>query len=99
MYRLITESLLGLRREGSLLRLAPRLSADWPGFSMHYRFGESVFDIAVSRGPIDSGPADLLQVDGVTQADGVIRLVDDGARHAVTLVLGHPAPDAGRRGA
>jgi len=91
MYRLIIESLLGLRREGSLLRLAPRLPAGWPGFSGHYRFGGSVFDITVSRGRADSGAADRLLLDGLVQPDGVVRLVDDGARHAVTLVLGRSA--------
>jgi hypothetical protein len=30
-----------------------------------------------------------LTVDGVSSAGGCVHLLDDGARHAVTIVLGH----------
>ena len=41
MYRLIVESLLGLRLEGDKLRLAPCLPASWPGFKLRYRYGDT----------------------------------------------------------
>jgi cellobiose phosphorylase len=86
MYRLIVESLLGLRREGTLLHVAPRLPADWPGCTLRYRFGETCFPIVVTRAV--AGEDGGLRVDGVAQPDGAIRLVDDRQPHQVELRLG-----------
>jgi cellobiose phosphorylase len=47
MYRLAVESLLGLKREGDKLRIAPCLPADWPGFKLRYRYRDTVYSIAV----------------------------------------------------
>jgi len=47
MYRLIVESLLGLRLEAGTLRFEPCLPAEWKGFTVHYRYRETVYHIAV----------------------------------------------------
>ncbi len=49
MYRLIIESLLGLTLEVDKLRFTPCLPADWTGFTMHYRYRETVYHIIVQR--------------------------------------------------
>src|SRR3989344_5033086 len=49
MYRLIVESLLGLRLEVDKLYFAPCLPADWKTFKMHYRYRETVYYIVVSQ--------------------------------------------------
>jgi len=54
MYRLLVESLLGLRREGESLRLAPCLPADWPSIKITYRYRETFYHIAVSAGSAGS---------------------------------------------
>src|SRR6202040_4257626 len=41
MYRLITESLLGLRLEVNYLRFAPCIPQSWPSFKIHYRYRET----------------------------------------------------------
>ena len=94
LYRLMTESLLGLRREADQLRFTPCLPADWPGYTLRYRYGETVYRIAVLNGRDAGDPEGDLRVtvDGAEQADGVIRLVDDRREHAVEVRL--PAPPA-----
>jgi cyclic beta-1,2-glucan synthetase len=86
MYRLVLESLLGLRREGDKLRLAPCLPADWQGFTLRYRYGETVYRIAVAANSDDGGAARVV-VDGVEQPDQAISLVDDQQEHAVEIRL------------
>ena len=90
MYRLMLESLLGLRLEGDKLHLAPCLPADWPGFTIHYRYRETVYNIAVSQARVgrEAGckVASVL-LDGVEQHDKAIRLVDDHHDHAVAVVV------------
>ncbi len=84
MYRLITESLLGLRLEVDKLHFDPCLPAGWGGFKMHYRFRETVYHIAIVQG---SGAA-AMTIDGEAHAGSAIPLVDDGRDHTVELRLG-----------
>jgi cellobiose phosphorylase len=81
MYRLMVESLLGLRLEGTHLRLAPCIPPDWPGYRMRYRHGDAVYRIHVRQ--LDAGAEPRLTLDGVDQAGLVIPLQDDHAEHIV----------------
>src|SRR5437660_11686027 len=49
MYRLIVESVLGLRLEGDKLHLEPCFHAEWTRFKVHYRFRETTYHITVQR--------------------------------------------------
>jgi cyclic beta-1,2-glucan synthetase len=69
MYRLIVESLLGLRLEVDKLHITPCLPAHWPGFKLHYRYRETVYHISV----VQDGEAGL-SVDGVELEGRVIPL-------------------------
>jgi cyclic beta-1,2-glucan synthetase len=76
MYRLIVETLLGVTREGTTLKLAPRVPADWDGFTIRYRYGRSTHLIRFSRRA------------GVTgDAPRSIPLIDDGEEHVLDVLL------------
>ena len=89
MYRLIVESLLGLRLEVDRLSFAPCLPLDWTDFTLDYRYRETIYHITVSqtRGDGPDVPENSVSVDGVAQADLAIRLADDGIEHAVVVTL------------
>ena len=80
MYRLLTESLLGLHREGNRLSLRPCIPADWDDYKLHYRFGESMYLINIRQ--VDAAEA-TLSVDGYLQKDFGFELVDDESIHHV----------------
>jgi len=84
MYRLIVESLLGLRLEVDKLHVAPCLPADWEGFKVHYRYRETVYRIEVQQMHTDKGGAGV-SVDGVERPDKAIPLVDDRREHWVEV--------------
>ena len=84
MYRLIVESLLGLRLEVDKLRFAPCLPADWPGFKVHYRYRETVYHISVHQTGAENGQMSVT-VDGVERPGQVIPLVDDQQEHSVEV--------------
>ncbi|MGP8196959.1 MAG: GH36-type glycosyl hydrolase domain-containing protein, partial [Syntrophobacteraceae bacterium] len=84
MYRLIVESLLGLRLEVDKLRFAPCLPSDWRAFKMHYRYRETVYHIAVVQ-PQTGSDEMSVTVDGVEQHDKAVRLVDDHREHSVEV--------------
>ena len=81
MYRLVTESLLGLRLEGTQLRIEPCVPAAWDGFKIHYRYRETLYHISVL--PKSAEPS--VTLDGVVQPDMAIPLVDDSREHMVQV--------------
>ena len=81
MYRLITESLLGLRLEVDRLAVAPLLPAGWPGFEVHYRYRETIYHIHVRRLGGAGRTVKRVSCDGVEQSDGAIPLRDDHQEH------------------
>jgi cyclic beta-1,2-glucan synthetase len=83
MYRLIVESLLGLRLEGDRLRLAPCLPADWQAFKIHYRYRETVYHIGVAQTDAEM----RVTLDGSERPDGAIPLVDDRRDHFVEVTV------------
>lgn len=84
MYRLLVESLLGLRREGSKLHFSPCLPDDWPTFRMRYRYLTTTYHLTVVLG---ADGQDSLAVDGMVQEGRFIRLVDDQIDHQALLVV------------
>jgi cyclic beta-1,2-glucan synthetase len=86
MYRLIVESLLGLRLEVDKLRFAPCLPADWPGFKVHYRYRETVYHIVVLQTGAGNGEMSVT-VDGVKRPDQAIPLIDDRREHSVEVKI------------
>jgi cyclic beta-1,2-glucan synthetase len=83
MYRLIVESLLGLRLEAGHLRFAPVLPTDWDGFTMSYRHRDTQYQIEVHQ--IAAGSARTLRLDGALLPDDRVLLVDDGQEHRIAL--------------
>jgi cyclic beta-1,2-glucan synthetase len=84
MYRLIVESLLGLRLEAGKLRFVPCLPAEWKEFTLRYRYRDALYRITVLRTRFEEGEMGVT-VDGVQQPDGTIPLVDDGRDHSVEV--------------
>ena len=90
MYRLIAESLLGLRLEVDRLHIKPCLPAHWDALKIHYRYRETVYHIAVSQtraGEEAKSSVVSVTVDGVECHDKAIPLVDDDWKHRVEVCL------------
>ncbi|MFO8084728.1 MAG: cyclic beta 1-2 glucan synthetase, partial [Desulfobacterales bacterium] len=87
MYRLIIESLLGLRLEENTLSFDPCLPANWDSFTMHYRFRETIYHIIVRQKQSGEKKAMTVTVDGVLQQKKEIALVDDSQEHAVEVLM------------
>ena len=83
MYRLVVESLLGLRVDAGKLRFVPCVPAEWKTFKVRYRYRETVYAITVRQ---NGGPHSV-SVDGVAQSEPVITLVDDRRQHAVEVSI------------
>jgi cellobiose phosphorylase len=90
MYRLIVESLLGVRLEDGRLRVKPCIPADWDGFALQYRHGDTVYRIDVRRAAAGAGEPigkTRIVMDGNELADTYIPHADDRRKHRVEVVL------------
>jgi len=86
MYRLIVESLLGLRLEVDKLYIEPCIPADWETYTVNYRYRETVYRISIFQ--MHDVDSDLsITVDGVRKFDKMISLVDDRQEHKVQIKL------------
>jgi cyclic beta-1,2-glucan synthetase len=91
-YRVALETLLGFTKRGETVRLNPCIPSAWPEFSIEYRFGTATYAFVV-RNPdsVSTGVASTT-CDGRVVEGGAVRLVDDGKRHEVVVVMGAAQP-------
>jgi cellobiose phosphorylase len=79
------EGILGFRKQGNTLFVEPRAPSSWPGYTIEYRFGSSVYVITVRHEAGTPWNAGEVTVDGQASPDGGIALADDGRRHEVAV--------------
>jgi cellobiose phosphorylase len=88
MYRLILESLLGLRLETDRLFVEPCLPSHWTGLKIHYRFRETVYHLTITQFCTDeTGKRGVVSIkmDNIAQEGPAILLVDDHLEHRVEV--------------
>ncbi|MBP9854175.1 MAG: cyclic beta 1-2 glucan synthetase [Candidatus Omnitrophica bacterium] len=84
MYRLILESLLGLRLEVNKLYVEPCFPKEWKEFKIHYRYRETVYHIHVVQ--LSAGNQQkIITVDNIKQSNMEILLIDDHQEHHVEV--------------
>jgi cyclic beta-1,2-glucan synthetase len=85
LYRAGLEWILGFKLREDKLTIAPCIPADWPGFTIQYKYRNTPYEIRVDAQP-DPRAVASISVDGAEQKSGnVITLVDDGAPHVVQV--------------
>ena len=85
MYRLLTETLLGIEVRVDVLHFTPRLPAAWKTFKLQYRFRETFYRISCQNiSGTWNGPPRIVVDGSVTPAE-VVKLKNDGLEHVVEL--------------
>ena len=79
MYRLATESLLGLKVEKEKLTFEPFVPIEWNEFKLSYRYRETLYRIAITK----SRGEKQIFLDGAAQTENFITLADDKVEHTV----------------
>jgi cyclic beta-1,2-glucan synthetase len=88
MYRVGIESILGLSRAGNVLRVAPCIPRQWPGYEIQLKLPRAEYRIAVENPNGVSRGVVRVEVDGVEQPALTIPIAEDGALHQVRVVMG-----------
>lgn len=89
MVRAGVEGILGIRREGGWLVVAPRIPGAWPGFEATVTLGASQYDICVDWGSSAGDGVCVAMLDGspISCVEGAIRIRMEEGRHRVRLHL------------
>ncbi|HTH56752.1 MAG TPA: glucoamylase family protein [Cyclobacteriaceae bacterium] len=85
MYRLITESFLGLQRKGATLTFSPCTPPNWESFKIHYRYIDTAYHILLIQKKGDGKMTIIL--DGMEQQEKTLVLIDDKVEHQVQVTL------------
>lgn len=80
MYRLGTEAILGIRRQGEYLQIQPRMPASWPAFKVTYYYGRTPYHITIRN---QQEQAAKFWLDGERLPEGKVLLVDNGRVHEI----------------
>ena len=83
LYRLITESFLGLQQTGNKLNFSPCVPEEWESFKIRYRYMSTTYHIEVIQKK-SVGKMQIL-LDEKEQKTSVITLEDDGRDHNVRI--------------
>jgi cyclic beta-1,2-glucan synthetase len=86
LYRLVTESILGLRLEGDRLWIVPCIPETWNGLQITYRYRETTYEIVVEQNTATVMPR-RLTLDGEEQTELAVLLVNDGNTHRVAVTI------------
>jgi cyclic beta-1,2-glucan synthetase len=87
MYRAGVEGILGLRREGAYLVIAPCIPAEWPGFFAIVTQHGGSLSIHVERALPGQGMQAILDGVPIECGNGQVRSALDGMTHELRIVL------------
>jgi cyclic beta-1,2-glucan synthetase len=88
MYRAGLESILGLRRHGDTFVVDPCIPSAWPEYRIVWTFETSRYEITVLNPERRCRGVATVVLDGAPTDPEGIQLINDGATHVVTVVLG-----------
>jgi len=93
MYRAGLEWILGFRRQGAALLIAPCIPKHWPRVEIIFKHRSARYDILIENPQGVSRGILRAELDGATLPPGEARIVlaDDGATHSMRVILGEPA--------
>ena len=88
MYRLGLEAILGLRRVGNVLSIAPCIPKGWSTYTINYRHAETQYRICVENPSGVNQGVEEVTLDGERLQGSDIPLLNDGKEHEVHVRMG-----------
>ncbi len=88
LYRLGVEAILGLQLHDHHLVVDPCIPANWEGFEMDFRRGETVYHIRVENPQRLNRGVGQVTLDGKNLPGQRIPMAADGERHEINITLG-----------
>jgi cellobiose phosphorylase len=93
MYRVWLEEVLGFKLRGRTLRIEPVIPTYWDRFKLHYKRGESHYEVVVENPEQVSHDIAWVELDGQRLAQPVIPLDDEPGHHLIHIRMGRGGED------
>ncbi len=87
LYRVALESMLGLRMQGDRMSIDPCIPANWRSFTLSVHYGSTTYHFSVDNSTAAEHGVRQVLLDGKPCAATAIPRIDDGAVHAVNVIL------------
>ena len=81
-YRVGITEILGLKKQGNMLKIQPALSGSWKKYQIKYRYIDTIYEIEIVK-----DDKELITVDGKIKKNNEISLVNDGKNHKVVVYV------------
>ena len=88
MYRAWIEEVLGLHVQGGQMSVNPVIPAEWKGFTLRYKHGETIYAIQVENPNHCERGVAWVEMDGQRLIGGVIPLENELVKHRVVVRMG-----------
>src|SRR6202035_4647881 len=88
MYRAGLESILGLRRRGSVFEIDPCIPSGWNKYTISWQIGDPRYEILVSNPDRRCRGIAEATLDGAPANPRAIPISQDGGTHTLRVVLG-----------
>ena len=75
---------------GDRMRINPVIPSSWPGFSLRYRHGETIYSVEVENPDGCEHDIAWVEMDGQRVSDGWIPLEEGLVKHLIRIRMGHP---------
>ncbi|PYG87272.1 cellobiose phosphorylase [Ruminiclostridium sufflavum DSM 19573] len=87
MYRIGIEHILGIKKQGNYLKLAPCIPKKMKEYSVRYIYGEAVYDIRIINSDNKNTGISRIKIDERTAKTDTIELIDDGRTHRIEVYM------------
>jgi cyclic beta-1,2-glucan synthetase len=88
MYQAAIQALLGLRRHGDTISIAPCIPSEWPEYMLNWRISDTRYRFVVQNPERRSRGVASVTLDAVMVDPSAIPLKQDGREHEVRVILG-----------
>jgi cyclic beta-1,2-glucan synthetase len=88
LYQAAIQALLGVRRHGDTISIAPCIPSEWPEYTLTWRIRDTRYRFVVQNPERRSRGVASVTFDAVTVTPGAIPLKQDGREHEVRVILG-----------
>lgn len=87
MYKAGIENILGLRKEGNILKIQPCIPAEWDEYSIRYKYKQTIYNIEIKNPNHKNMDVEEIYVDGSKTDEKYVRLIDDNDIHNVKVIM------------
>ena len=81
-YRVGITEILGLKKNGNILKIKPAIPKDWKGYNAIYHYMDTTYNVEVIR-----SDKNCVLVDDKSQKNGSIKLVNDKKAHSIIIYI------------